>query len=162
MLSRALGCAGLSILVVVIAHLAWFSLVTVERRSRALISLWIGGVALHVASCLWLGVDAWRTGYGVVVIFCAFILYMPVYYTVATSLSARMLIDVDRAGGRLASAELWRRHAPEQILAGRLQTLESAGYVSRAGDRFAITPKGRLVVHPFVRVKQAWRLGPGG
>lgn len=162
MLSRALACAVLSVVVIVLAHLALFALVRIERRSRALIALWLVGVASHVASCLWLGVDGWRIACGVVAIFCAFILYMPVYYTVAASLSARMIVDIHRAGGRLASEELWRRHAPDQLLAGRLGTLEAAGYLRRVADRFALTPKGRFIVRPFVWVKLAWRLGPGG
>jgi len=162
MLSRALACAVLSVVVVVLAHLVLFALVRIERRSRVLIGLWLAGVVGHVVGCLALGVDGWRTAAGVALIFCAFILYMPAYYTVASSLSARMIVDIHRAGGRLATDELWRRHAPDQLLASRLGTLEAAGYVRRAGDRFVLTPKGRLVVRPFMWVKLAWRLGPGG
>ena len=146
----------------VAAHFAVFYLFQVERRARTLVCLW--GLAL--VGYLWTGlvleVDRWRIAYGGGVLFCAFILYIPFYYTVSNSLSVQMLIRMRAAPDGLSVEALRRAFPMEDLLAGRLVTLVASGYVVRTGKRFVMTAKARVLARSFLRVKALWRLGPGG
>ena len=146
----------------VAAHLAAFHLVRVERRARTLVSFW--GLALmgYLWSGLVLEVDRWRIAYGGVVLFCAFILYMPFYYTVSNSLSVRMLIRMQAAPDGLSVEEVRQGLPMDEFLAGRLATLVASDYLVPEGMRFAMTAKARVVAQSFRFVKALWRLGPGG
>ncbi|HLF49489.1 MAG TPA: hypothetical protein VJA45_08935 [Methylomirabilota bacterium] len=146
----------------VAAHFAVFSLFRVERRARTLVCVW--GLALvgYLGTGLVLEVDRWRIAYGGVVLFCAFILYMPFYYTVSNSLSIQMLIKMRAAPDGLSVEGLRQDFPMEELLAGRLVTLAASGYVVRTGERFVITAKARVLARSFLFIKALWRLGPGG
>jgi hypothetical protein len=161
-LSMALWVAGGWVAFAVAAHFAVFNLVRVERRARTLVSLW--GVALmgYLWTALVLELERWRIVFGGAALFCAFILYMPFYYTVAASQSVRMLIALAREPDGLTIAEVRERNPVEEVLLGRLETLLAAGYLTRQGSQVALMPKARLVVGPFRFVRSLWRLGAGG
>jgi hypothetical protein len=146
----------------VAGHFALFGRAHVERRARALVSLFVAAALGEAATCLALGIDGWRAACGAVLIVCAFILYMPLYYTVAASFSARMLVDLVQVPGGLPRAALAARYPVPGIVAGRLETLRAAGYLNREGERFTLTVKGTLTARAFAAVKRAWRLGAGG
>jgi hypothetical protein len=148
--------------VVLAAQIMVFHFARVERRARALVLLFAAAIVAEIASCRALGVDGWRALCGVVIIACAFILYMPAYYTVAASFSARMLRDLAAAPRGLTWDELAARDPAAAIIAGRLSGMTAAGYVVSSGDGYALTAKGALVARSFVLVKRLWRLGPGG
>jgi hypothetical protein len=147
---------------IIVAHVALFRLARVERRARALVLLFVAGAAGEVATCRLLMVDGWRTACGVALIACAFILYMPCYYMVAASFSARMLVELVAAPQGLTWDELAARYPAPVMIAGRLQSLRQAGYVTERGDAVALTPKGTVTARTFALVKRVWRLGPGG
>jgi hypothetical protein len=147
---------------VVAAHVALFHCARVERRSRALVLLFAAAIAGTVVSCRLLGVDGWRTLCGVVTIACAFILYMPAYYTIAASFSARMLADLVAVPRGLTWDELAARYPAAAIITGRLAGMTAAGYVVRSGETYVLTAKGAFVARSFNLVKRIWRLGPGG
>ena len=93
----------------------------------------------------------------------AFVLYMPFYYTITTSLSVQTVIAVEQAPrGRLAVDELASPSTYERIVQGRLDSMVVAGNLTRDGDRYRATPKGRRVTRFFAALKSLWRLGPGG
>ena len=144
------------------AHFTVFHLVQVERRARTLVSLW--GLALM--GYLWTGLvlelERWRIVCGGGALFCAFILYMPFYYTVAASQSVQMLIELAHEPGGLTLVELRARNPADEVLAGRLETLLAAGYLIPQARRVALTPKARIMVNAFHFVRKLWRLGPGG
>jgi hypothetical protein len=146
----------------VVAHFAIFHLVQVERRARTLVCLW--GVVL--IGLLWTGLilelDRWRIVYGAVVLLCAFILYMPFYYTVSAAQSVQMLIELARQPDGLGVSELRLRNPIDEVLAGRFETLLGSGYVFALETRYALNPKARLIVRVFRFVRKIWRLGPGG
>jgi hypothetical protein len=144
-----------------LAHVVIFSLVRVERRARTLVGIFAAAGAGHLVTATLAGLDAWRAGYGLVLIGCGFLCYMPLYYTIAASQSVQMLIAV-AASGELPVDELRRMYAVEQVFAGRLDTLVGAGYMARTAAGYAPTAKGRLVARVFCAVKAGWRLGPGG
>lgn len=161
-LSTALLLSAIWVILVVVGHFALFHLVRVEPRARALVGLFVAGLVGYLLTCIGFRVNDWRIAYGAVVLFCAFILYMPFYYSIAASLSVRMLIEIDGAPKGLSLDDLRRRIQIEKVLAGRLQILVAAGYLSHAGERFAITVRGRAIAQPFRLIKALWRLGPGG
>ena len=146
----------------VAGHFAIFHVVQVEHRARTLTLLFSCAAFATLWTCLLLDVDRWRTLYGMSVVACAFLLYMPFYYTVAASQSVQLVIDIHGAPDGLSVEEIRARYPVDEILAGRLETLLWAGYVTEMDGRFALTGKGRLVSRPFRAVKALWRLGPGG
>ena len=146
----------------VAGHFAIFHMVQVEHRARTLTLLFAGAVFATISTCLLLDVDSWRTLFGMSVVACAFLLYMPFYYTVAASQSIQLVIDIHATPDGLSVEEIRARYPPHGILAGRLKTLLWAGYVTEMDGRFALTWKGRLTSRPFRAVKALWRLGPGG
>jgi hypothetical protein len=146
----------------VAGHFAIFHMVQVERRARTLALLFACAAFATCWTCLLLDVDRWRTLYGMSVVACAFLLYMPFYYTVAASQSVQLVIDIHAAANGLSVEEIRGRYPVDKTLAGRLETLVWAGYVTEMDGRFALTGKGRLTSRPFRAVKALWRLGPGG
>ena len=145
-----------------IGHFVIFHFARVEHRARTVTLLF----TLAALAALWTGllldVDRWRAVYGVVVVGCSFLLYMPFYYTVAASQSVQLVIEVRAAPHGLSREQIRRRYPVQETLAGRLETLAWAGYIVGVDGRFALTFKGRLVCLPFRAVKKLWRLGAGG
>lgn len=99
---------------------------------------------------------------GALVMACLFVLYMPFYYTVAASLSVQTLILLLNAGGRLDTSTLKSRFAAVGLVEGRLRTMRMNGYLLSDGERFCLTPRGRLIARRFEAIKRLWKLGPGG
>lgn len=161
-LTTALLTSAVWVAIAVAAHFTVFHFARVERRARALLAIF--GLAL--VGYLWtassLDVDRWRLVYGVVVLGCAIILYLPFYYTIAASQSVQMLIEIHAARDGLALHELRQRFAVDRLLAGRLATMVGSGYLVHRQGGFAPTAKGRVVARCFRTVKILWRLGPGG
>lgn len=145
-----------------LAHLVVFRLVRIERRARTLVGLFGAAAAGHLVTASVAGLDAWRAGYGLALIFCGFICYMPFYYTVAASQSVQMLLALVNVRDGLPAGELRRMYAVEEVFAGRLDTLVGAGYLERGAAGYTLTAKGRLVARGFQVVKTVWNLGPGG
>jgi Ca2+/Na+ antiporter len=146
----------------VVGHVAVFRLARVEHRARTLVLCFACAAFATLWTCLLLDVDRWRTLYGMVVVGCAFVLYMPFYYTIAASQSVQLVIAIHAAPEGLSLEEIRQRYPATGVLAGRFETLVWAGYVTETSGRFALTAKGRLVSRPFRAVKWIWRLGPGG
>ena len=161
-LTVAMAVALVWIAVVILAHFALFALTSVRRRALVLVMLFVTGTLGTALTCLAVGVDGWRALCGAVLIPCAFILYMPLYYTVSKSFSARMLRDLSQTPGGLTRDALATRYPIRGIVDGRLETLCLSGYLIRDGERVTLTDKGRLTARAFAAVKRAWRLGPGG
>jgi hypothetical protein len=94
---------------------------------------------------------------------CGFVLYMPFYYTIVTSLSVQTVITIDEAPGhRLPLDALASPKVYDRIVRGRLDSMVRAGNLVRDGERFRATPKGARTAGTFARLKSLWKLGPGG
>jgi len=102
------------------------------------------------------------TIFGAMTMSCLFVLYTPLYYVVATSLSVQSIVLLLDHHGRLARETLYETFASRRLLQGRLETLARSGYVARDGGAFRITRRGRRVVAPFLVLRSLWNLGPGG
>jgi hypothetical protein len=99
---------------------------------------------------------------GSLVMASLFVLYMPFYYTVATSLSVQSLIMIDRAGGVMPLRRLTDTFVSDAILHVRLDSMARNGYVIRQGDTYCVTSKGMHIAKLFSTIKRIWALGPGG
>lgn len=146
----------------VAAHFAIFHLTRVERRARTLVAVFSAALMGYLWTSRVFEVDRWRIAYGLVVLFCAFILYMPFYYTVAASQSVQMLIDIRSLPEGLSAEELGRGYGTGEVLAERLATLVTAGYLESSGEQYSLTAKGRAVARTFRAVKAVWKLSSGG
>ena len=160
-LAVSIATALVAVALVLVAHALLFHFGRIHRRSRALVLLFAAGLVLQLAGCRALDVDWWRTLCGAVLVFCAFILYMPFFYVLAASFSVRMLLEI-RDATTLTPAELRARYPGDQVLQARAATLAGAGYTRRVGEGYVLTPKGFLVATSFRFMKRLWRLGPGG
>jgi hypothetical protein len=157
------------------AHVLIFHRRDVDRRFSVILRLLGAAIVGHVAST-WLMVTAggapdpggaggpWlMLASGTLTILSGWILYMPFYYVVATSVSVRTLVTLRHApGGTLPRSALESMFASTEILQGRLETMVTYGHVSRRDDRFALAGKGRVIARSFRFIKGVWRLGPGG
>jgi hypothetical protein len=94
---------------------------------------------------------------------CGFVLYMPFYYTIVTSLSVQTIIAIDEAPGhRLPLDALASPKVYDRIVRGRLDSMVQAGNLVRDGERYRATTKGRRTAGIFAMLKSLWKLGPGG
>jgi len=160
-LAIAIATAIVAVGLVLVAHALLFHFGRIHRRSRALAALFAAGLVLQLAACRALDVDWGRTLCSAVLVFCAFILYMPFYYVLAASFSVRMLLEI-RDATTLTPAELRARYPGDQVLGARAATLAGAGYARRVDGAYVLTGKGIFVATSFRLVKRLWRLGPGG
>lgn len=159
-LALAWGVAAVA--AAVLGQVAVFRGFRVRRRARSIVLLWAAAGAGQVAAAAGSGVDAWRIACGLVALGGAFVLYMPLYYTVAASLSVQMLVRMEATPDGLAVAELRDPAALRRLLAGRVETLVASGYLRRAPGGVTPTAKGRLLAAAFLALERLWRLEPGG
>jgi hypothetical protein len=158
----------------VLAHVGTFATLPIRNRSAAILALFGGAVLGALLSAAFVPADSIPnivpTSHRVMAVLaallvmaCCFVLYMPFYYTIATSLSVQTMIAVEEAPGhRLPLASLASPDVYEQIVAGRLASMIQSGYLSADGDRYRATPRGHRMAHIFGALKDLWRLGPGG
>ena len=153
-----------------VIHILWFHLVTVERCAKLILNVFGACFAAHLGTILVLDFGVQPAGrialnicYGALVMGCSFILYMPFYYTIATSLSVQTLIVMESADTKGTSvADLRARFASAEIVGGRLKVMVTNGYLTEKDGRYRVTPKGRVVAKVFGYLKDVWKLGPGG
>jgi hypothetical protein len=134
------GCvAGLAISVVLICQFLEDSVVT------------HGGGSLAV---LW----------GLLTLVCLFVLYMPFYYTVASSLSVRTLVLLAaEPGGRLPIDEVRERFVSPALVGRRLEIMKTNGFLAATEDGgFVLTSKGRALATVFGQLKRFWGMDAGG
>jgi hypothetical protein len=144
----------------------------VHNRSRAILSVFIGAMLGEMLSAL--AVIAIAPGSigdgpsyavvlaGPVIMLCGFVLYMPLYYTITTSVSIQTMIAIDAAGGGCSLSDLKSATVYDQLLRGRLESMVAAGNLVRDGRAYQLSRKGRLIARIFSTLKALWRLGPGG
>jgi hypothetical protein len=161
-------------IVFVAAHVGTFASRPIQNRSGVILLLYGLALGCAVVSAILVPTDILPgltpTSYRVVAVLaavlvmaCAFILYMPFYYTITTSLSVQSVIAIEEAPDqRMALADLASPAVYSQIVQGRLNSMVVAGNLTRDGDRYYATPKGQRVARFFATLKHLWRLGPGG
>ncbi len=151
-------------------QILWFHLVTVEHCAKLIVSILAWCLVAHLGTIMLLnygiqlpGQIVLRMFYGSLTMGCLFILYMPFYYTIATSLSIQTLIYLESAPSRAWSVgELQRRFASKEIVSGRLKVMVANGYLTGNDGKYRVAYKGLLVAKVFGYLKHIWRLSPGG
>ncbi len=149
----------------VFCHAGLFHLHEIRRRSAAILASFGGALLGFVAS---VAVESYdnpvaATLGGVFIMFSMFILYMPFYYTIATSLSVQTLIAIQRAHRhQMPIDQLRAAFVSKDLLQRRLEAMVQSGLLQNDGSGFRLTRKGRCVARLFNAVKLLWRLEPGG
>ena len=93
---------------------------------------------------------------------CLFVLYVPFFYSLTTSLSVETLISLLQRGGQTEERVLYRRFASLDFAQDRVDTLHRSGYLSLGNGSYRPTGRGRAAAGLFAAIKSLWRLGPGG
>jgi len=152
-----------------LVHVIWFHRVHVQDCFASIVrilAVCIGGHVGTLVALSWglpimnqiLGVC-----YGLLVMGCSFILYMPFYYTIVTSLSVQTLVLLHASPSHgLSLSELQQRFASRRTVEERMKIMVRNGYLKEHNGKYTATLKGHLVSRFFCAVKQLWRLGPGG
>lgn len=173
-LSHGINLGVIGFAVFMLTHWIVFRVAPVRHRSRFLLTLLALVIAGVLVAAAWPGMEtsllalrksgAFRRAVPALVALSGlFILYMPFYYTIQTSISIGMLIKLACAAtGSLPVDALRPDPASEEVLRRRMETMEANGYLSKTSGGFALTGKGRGVAQFFLFVKRLWRLGPGG
>jgi hypothetical protein len=101
--------------------------------------------------------------WGCLTILCLFVLYIPFYYAVATSLSVESMILINnRQQGQYSVEQLQEIFVSKSLVSGRLETMVLNGWLVRCGDGYMLTGKGRFIAKCFRFMKKLWNLGAGG
>jgi hypothetical protein len=102
--------------------------------------------------------------WGLLTLACLFVLYMPFYYTVASSLSVRTLVLLAaEPGGRLPIDELRERFVSRALVGQRLEIMKTNGFLAATENGgFVLTSKGRALASVFGRLKRVWQMDAGG
>jgi hypothetical protein len=150
------------------AQVAAFHLADIRQRFRAIVTLltatMVGALLTTTVGHIgWFGTSVLPAFSSVVTIACLWVLYMPFYYVIATSLSVRtllMLVSVEEA--TLPLEQLEARFASATMLQERLATMTTYRNVAAHGAVFTATSKGRATAAVFGGLKRLWELGLGG
>jgi hypothetical protein len=169
MTSAPLGfmCGCLWFGIFLIGHIAIFRWRPKIKRSRVLVRGIATTIAASMITVALLPVPEGpamllRETYAVTVISCLFVLYVPFFYSVHTSLSIESLVLLMVKGGRAPLGELTARFASRRLLDARLRTMVESGYLAQKGEQFVPTPRARQLAMAFAVAKSLWRLGAGG
>ena len=157
------------------AHIIFFSFYPNVRRAKVILYLLAFILFGEVIStsvaffCLTDSNDLIRGGilmaviWGCLTILCLFVLYMPFYYAVTTSLSVESMILINnRQQGQYSVEQLQEIFVSKSLVSGRLETMVLNGWLARCGDGYMLTGKGRFIAKCFRFMKKLWNLGAGG
>lgn len=100
---------------------------------------------------------------GLIVMVSFFVLYMPFYYTISSSISVQTLILLSEKDSQTCSVdELKNTFASPKIVSYKLKSMENSDIIQSNGKAYKITLKGKLIAKSFRLIKRLWKLGPGG
>jgi hypothetical protein len=157
-----------------LGHLAAMRLAAPARRAHIdQIFFLLGLLAVPAgvgAAILVLEESVWTHGgailgslWGMLAYVALFTLYMPFFYTVATSLSVRTIVLLARSpDGALPIPALFDRFGSRALVEGRFSAMMQNGLLLQHGGEYRLTSKGHLVAQAFSAIKRFWRLGAGG
>ena len=157
----------------VIGQWTLFHVFSIRRRSRVIGVLFSAALIACGLSASYLGrlspslwaQDHWiaTTIEAFVTALCLFVLYMPFYYTVATSVSVRIIVRVHQAPAReLPLASLMHEFGSLDSLRWRLDAMVQSKLLVGDEAKFGLTRRGRRLARLFNALNLLWRLGPGG
>jgi hypothetical protein len=158
-----------------VAHLVAFRAKPRQDRSKTVLRAFAAAVLGHLASVgaaallrpAWmeaLGSSAVLSALaGLLTLACLFVLYMPFYYTLNTSLSVETLVLVLSCGGRMPVERVLDRFTSRAFILDRLETMRRNGYLEPAGPQaYTLSARGASVGSNMAKVKRWLDLGAGG
>src|SRR2546426_144715 len=148
------GAGWFSLFLVI--HILWFHRVHIENCFKLIMKIFSGCLAGHVGTIAvmnwgFLAIDH-MVGifFGLLAMACCFIMYMPFYYTVVTSLSIQTLILLaESPQKKLSLSQLQERFASTRIVEERMKTMVRNGYLKESNGRYCPTFKGHVVARFF-------------
>ena len=156
-------------LIYLAAQIVLFQLFDLRQRFSAMVALLVSFIGLAVLTTTalayvnWLDRAALSAFSSMVTMASLWVVYMPFYYVIATSLSVRTLLTLSSAAdGALPLEQLEALFASSTMLNARLVTMVAYRNVALQGTAFTVTTKGRVTATVFSGLKRLWRLGPGG
>ena len=95
---------------------------------------------------------------------CFYIVYMPFFFTIYTSLSVQTMVIMNDTGAGLVPIESLKSiFASNELVSKRLDALNKNGFLKpKDSNRYCLTFKGKCFSRLFIFLKWLWRLGPGG
>jgi len=159
-----------------VAHVAIFRLIELERRFRAMVRIMMAvGCTLlivHLMTMPDLGflpheytTAGWAVDLlnGLLAYGFLFIGYSMFYFLVDRGFSARMMIEIESSPKRrLQACDIAARYSLEMVLQRRLTEMLEIGRIVRRDSRYCNTGKGRVAAIMFAFVKRFLQLGKGG
>jgi hypothetical protein len=158
-----------------LAHIVYFFVHPYSTRAKVLfrflalilscelISVVVASVGLPYSGLLMDGGIFMAVLWGWLMILCLFVLYMPFYLAVARSLTVETMILINnRQEGQYSIEQLQEIFVSKSLVSGRLETMVLNGWLSRCGDGYVLTGKGRFIAKCFRFMKKLWNLGTGG
>ena len=159
----------------VVSHVTVFHLRRIEQRTRMVLMLYLGCLAGFVLTVLVFPTDVLGSAQpgveyrplnvlvGLLTMGCLFVLYMPTYYTFATSQSVQAVTRVYRAPNRrLPLDDVIEVATSDAMLRQRLDSMVASGNLVVSGGRYFATQKARRVGSVFGALQRLWRLDPVG
>lgn len=159
--SLILACVWFALFVV--GHLIYFNINPAALRAKFITNLFVLTLLGYLVSTILLfqGNVMMSLLWGWLTLFSFFVLYMPFYYVIATSLSVQSMILV-QTEGRYPLQQLQETFVSKNLVGNRLSLMVTNDYLIEVNGRYSLTSKGRRIAHIFLFFKNLWKLGAGG
>ena len=157
--------------VFIVGHISWMQLTRDSRYSRVIAQWFSLSMAACVATSIYLKGVIWdgpplgwiiAVGVAPFLMCCAFILYMPFVFVVASSVSGDALVLLKRAGGCLGCTDIYRIFVSTEAARRRMENMSRNGLVFLQADRYRLHTKAVRTARFFNAIKTLWKLGAGG
>jgi hypothetical protein len=150
-------------MIFLIFKISIFHLFQIKNKSGLIIKLFLSAVVGCILTSLIFTLPLMEMMNSLIVIFSFFILYMPFYYTISSSVSIQSLILLSEKDSQTCLLnELKNTFASPKILSYKLKSMESSGVLSSDGKKYKTTLRGKLIANTFQFIKKLWQLSPGG
>lgn len=135
----------------------------IKNKSALILRVFLASIAGFILLGSILGGSILEILIGLVIMISFFILYMPFYYTISSSVSIQSLILLSEKDlGTSPLDVLKETFASAKVVSYKLNSMENSGMLLRKDKNYKITAKGKLIAGVFGSVKKIWNLGPGG
>lgn len=142
------------------AHWLWFHYLRPRRRWAAVTRIFLFFLALYAVALWFLPFSHWLVGAGLYVFL--FLSYAQFYFLIDRGVSARILVEVLRAGRPLSHDEIRARYSADALQTRRLDDMLYGRYLVLENGVYQLTLKGKLHAVIFDVSKRYVHLNPGG
>ena len=150
-------------MIFLLSKIAIFHSRNVANKSSLILKLYGISLAGCLVSTLMLEKSLLEAFYSLIFIFSLFILYMPFYYTVSSSVSVQTMVFIKEKGkGKSSTHELKNVFASSDVIRYKLESMANSHMIAYREGYYSLTRKGEMVARFFQFMKKIWRTGPGG